>query len=74
MTGLALFGNNLFVVNGLDGTIGEYTTSGSTVNASLISGLDGPVLGVAINPVPEPPGGVLAALCVVTFCLPRWRK
>ena len=34
-------------------TIGEYTTSGATVNASLITGLDSPV-GIVVVPVPEP--------------------
>ena len=37
--GLAVSGSNLFVANWNAGTIGEYTTSGGTVNASLISGL-----------------------------------
>jgi hypothetical protein len=34
-------GSDLFVLSGLTGseTIGEYTTSGATVNASLITGL-----------------------------------
>ena len=31
----------LFVANAGNGTIGEYTTSGATVNAALISGLSG---------------------------------
>ena len=33
----------VFVANRIDGTIGEYTTSGATINASLISGLNGPI-------------------------------
>jgi hypothetical protein len=37
--GIAISGTNLFVLNG--GTIGEYTTSGQTINSSLISGLYG---------------------------------
>lgn len=32
-------GSDLFVVNDYSGTVGEYTTSGAVVNASLISGL-----------------------------------
>lgn len=32
----------IFVVNSSNGTIGEYTTSGATINASLISGLNSP--------------------------------
>lgn len=49
--GLTIAGNDMFVanvgngglVNGAGvGTIGEYTLSGATVNASLISGLSGP--------------------------------
>jgi hypothetical protein len=38
----------IFVVNHQNGTIGEYTTSGATVNASLISGLNNPG-GVAVS-------------------------
>ena len=37
--GIVVSGSNLFVVNETAGTIGEYTTSGATVNATLISGL-----------------------------------
>ena len=36
------FGAQIFVVNFQTGTIGEYTISGETVNASLISGLNQP--------------------------------
>src|ERR1035438_10564907 len=32
-------GQDIFVANVASGTIGEYTTSGATVNASLVSGL-----------------------------------
>ena len=32
-------GQNIYVTNSSDGTIGEYTTSGAVVNASLVSGL-----------------------------------
>ena len=37
----------IFVVNNGNDTIGEYTTSGATINASLVSGLDDP-LGIAV--------------------------
>jgi len=40
--GIAVSGSNLFVTNFLGNTIGEYTTSGATVNASLITGLNDP--------------------------------
>ena len=36
------WGNNLFVTNNNIQTIGEYTTSGAVVNASLVSGLNYP--------------------------------
>jgi hypothetical protein len=35
-------GGDIFVANLSLGTIGEYTTGGATVNASLVSGLNGP--------------------------------
>jgi len=41
---LAAAGNNLFVENGLNGTIMEYSTSGQLVNASLITGVGGPLV------------------------------
>jgi hypothetical protein len=41
-------GAEVFVTNYGSATVGEYTTSGATVNASLISGLDGPE-GVALE-------------------------
>jgi hypothetical protein len=37
----------IFVTNFGAGTIGEYTTSGATVNPALVSGLNGPI-GIAI--------------------------
>jgi MYXO-CTERM domain-containing protein len=46
--GIALSGSNLLVSNVGIGTVGEYTTSGATVNASLISGLGGPA-GLAVS-------------------------
>jgi len=41
-------GGNIYVVNNVNGTIGEYTTSGATVNASLVSGLNYPT-GIAVS-------------------------
>jgi hypothetical protein len=41
--GLATDGTNLFVADYTLGVVGEYTTSGSIVNPSLISGLTGPL-------------------------------
>jgi hypothetical protein len=41
-------GSNIIVANFGAGTIGEYTTSGATVNAALISGLNGP-FGLAVD-------------------------
>ena len=38
--GAARAGDTIFVANNHDGTIGAYTTSGATVNAALISGLN----------------------------------
>ena len=46
--GIVVSGSDLFVTNSEAGTIGEYTTSGATVNASLISGLSAP-LGLALS-------------------------
>jgi hypothetical protein len=70
--GIAIFGDDLFVVSAVKGTVGEYTTSGGMVNASLISGLVAPH-GIAIGPVPEPSSGALAGLGAVAFWL-RFRR
>ena len=67
---------NIYVSNGGNGTVGEYTMSGAPVNASLISGLaTGEPMGIAVISVPEPStflvmdlGGVL--LVVLS---PRYR-
>src|SRR5947209_13535320 len=40
--------DQIFATNTFIGTIGEYTTSGVTVNPALISGLSGP-LGIAVS-------------------------
>jgi hypothetical protein len=59
----------IFVGNAFSNTIGEYTTNGVTVNASLVSGLDEPY-GIAVV-VPEPTtlalagfGGLSLLLCL----------
>jgi DNA-binding beta-propeller fold protein YncE len=67
--GIAISGTNLFVANfgngnANTGKIGEYTISGTTVNASLISGLDNPW---GITVVPEPNVLLLFALGVMQF-------
>jgi hypothetical protein len=41
-------GSNLFVTNYGTGTIGEFSTSGATVNAALITGLNAPS-GIAVS-------------------------
>jgi len=38
-----VFGSNIYVVNLITNSVGAYTTSGSTVNANLITGLNNPV-------------------------------
>lgn len=45
---LAATFKNLYFANNIGSTIGEYTLSGSTINATLISSLNGPY-GVAIS-------------------------
>ena len=57
--------------NGND-TIGEYTTSGATVNAALVSGLDNPY-GIAVV-VPEPTTLVLAGLSGLSLLLFRRQR
>ena len=55
---LTMSGSDLFVANYLGNTIGEYTTSGTTVNASLVSGLNDPN-GIVVVDVPESAMGSL---------------
>lgn len=53
---VAVSGSDLFAVNQGNnsvGSIGEYTTSGDTVNPALITGLSFPRR-VAVVPVPDP--------------------
>ena len=40
--GIAVSGSTLYVTNDANGTVGEYTTSGTPINTSLISGLTAP--------------------------------
>src|SRR5437764_1490591 len=42
LSGSVARAGTIFVASFLTGTIGEYTTSGATVNAALITGLNGP--------------------------------
>jgi hypothetical protein len=53
----SLLADTIFVANATTGTIGEYTTSGATVNASLVTGLNGPAglaIAAPVASVPEP--------------------
>ena len=61
----------IFVTNGAAGTIGEYTTSGATVNASLVSGLNGPI-GIAV--VPEPSAWALLGIAAAALLAFRPRR
>lgn len=47
LNGIAVSGTNIFVTNAATNTIGEYTTSGGTVNASLASTSNDPIQIVA---------------------------
>jgi hypothetical protein len=70
-SGIAVSGSNLFVTNYYNGMIGEYTTSGATVNASLISGLDEPY---DFAVVPEPSSIVLACLAAAGLAVTSIRR
>jgi hypothetical protein len=72
-TGLVIDGNDLFVASVGSGTIGEYATSGATVNANLISGLDDWPAGIAVV-VPEPATGSLLLIGSAGLLLHRRRK
>jgi hypothetical protein len=61
----------IYVTNYTVGTIGEYTTSGATVNAALVSGLLVPYgITVLTAPVPEPSTVVLACLAAAGLAVP----
>ncbi|HTF36662.1 MAG TPA: hypothetical protein VK714_23505 [Myxococcota bacterium] len=67
-------GSNLFVLNSYTGTIGEYTTSGETVNASLI-----PVTALSIavggdNPISCGTGPELALVAPLLMWLRSRRR
>jgi len=70
-TGIAVSGSNIYVTNAGNNTIGEYTTDGLTVNASLISGLSAPT-DIVVQNVPEPSTWVLLAAGV--FILQQRKK
>jgi len=64
--GIAVSGDDLFVTSQSNGTIGEYTTSGEVVNASLITGLSSPR---AIVVVPEPSSLLLLSVAAAALAL-----
>jgi hypothetical protein len=72
-TGISIYGGSLFVASYTGGTIGEYYTSnGTAINATLISGLTTPV-GVLV--VPEPSTAVLVLLVGgALLLLRRWNR
>jgi hypothetical protein len=57
--GIAISGTNLFVAISLNNLVGNYTTSGATVKASFISGLNFPTY-IAVAPPPTPSQPTLA--------------
>ena len=81
LLGLLLPGNaaradQIFVTNFNTGTIGEYTTSGATVNAALISGLGEP-FGIVIVPTattPEPSSLTLLGLVLMGLAFRGFRR
>jgi DNA-binding beta-propeller fold protein YncE len=77
--GLASFGGNLYVSSpgvypNHNGTIGEYTTLGSAINASLVTGLDG-VFDIYVVPEPSTLAlqtlGAIGLLARRRFSMPR---
>ncbi len=71
---LAILGNNLFVLDHANKSIGEYdATSGATINSHLVTGLSDP-FGIAV--VPEPSSLILCILTTLLFptCSKRLRQ
>lgn len=68
--GIAISGNDLFVLKSDNESIGEYGLDGSTVNASLIYGLNDPM---AIAITPEPSTIALAGLGAAMVAVREWR-
>jgi hypothetical protein len=68
VTGMAVLGSDLFTANG---RVGEYTTSGGTVNSNLIPGLTG-AYGIAVV-VPEPGGVCLLGFFALPYLTRRRR-
>jgi hypothetical protein len=65
------YGNiNYYGTGNPPSTIGEYTTSGATVNASLVTGLSNP-WGIAVAPVPEPSTALLLSTEIVGLAVRR---
>jgi len=71
--GIAVSGSDLFVANQGNGTVGEFTTSGTVVNASLISGLNSPN-DIAIVDTPEPSALALLAAGAIGLAAYLWRR
>jgi hypothetical protein len=73
--GIAVSGSDLFVINFAGDTIGEYTTPGATVNAALISGLDGPAgIAIAGSAVPEASTWVMALTGFAALAFAGFRR
>jgi hypothetical protein len=68
--GIAVYGDDLFVVTGAG--IGEYTTSGATVNASLLTGKTA-LTGIAVL-APEPATWILLAIGAAALAARGVRK
>lgn len=67
--GISIYGGNLFVTSYNGGKVGQYGMDGSTINASLITGLTAPV-GILV--VPEP--STFALVLGVGGALLLWKR